>query len=286
MMKRRVNSGDSLLNDERLRKQVLEGRTLYAAVDVVSVLSDSQHPMELWGDLKQREPGLADAVTVIELDGSAEDALNVEGVFRLIQSMPGDRAERLRRWLASTARERMEETENPELAILRTQQAYQQHGYDKDWISKRLQSIGGRRELAREWYRRGIRQSDEFRNLTNELLGASFGMDVNTYRRYKGLWRSGQNLRDHMTDLEVALVSLGETVAANLHRQRRSNGFEALNADAKDAGTIVAGTRAEIERQTGHSVVSALNHAVYKPRCSAGDRPAAQQIQTRKDVAA
>jgi DNA-damage-inducible protein D len=287
MMKKRITNGVALLNDEQIRRVVVDQRTLFAAVDILKALADSDLPAELWSDLKQREPVLASHATTADFAGSAEDALDLEGVFRLIQSVPSDRAERLRQWLAKNARERLEEAENPELAILRTQKEYQQHGYDRDWISKRLQSIGGRRELASEWYRRGARESDEFRALTNELISASFGMDVNTYRRYKGLWRSGQNLRDHMTDLELALVSLGETVAANLHRQRRSNGFEALNADAKDAGTIVAGTRAEIERQTGHSVVSALNHVAYKPRRSANrPNPPQQQVESRKDVAA
>ncbi|HEX8524845.1 MAG TPA: hypothetical protein VF669_21515 [Tepidisphaeraceae bacterium] len=286
MSKRQFKKGVALLNDQRIRRAEVEGKTWYVAVDVVGVLSESEHAGELWSDLKQREPVLGRQALTVEFDGVAEEVLDVDGVLRLIQSVPSERAEQLRQWLAESGRQRLEEQENPELAILRTQKAYTQQGYNPDWISKRLQSIGGRRELAREWYRRGVRESDEFRALTNQLIGESFGMDVERYRRYKGLWRSGQNLRDHMTDLELALVSLGETVAANLHRRRRSNGFEALNADAKDAGSVVAGTRVEIERQIGQPVISAVNHVTYRPRVAPRRGVNAQQAETPKDIAA
>ena len=257
MTKRMFRNVDALLRDAAVGKRELEGQTVYLAADVAAALGGN------WDELKQKGELAHSLVGLGEL---REQALTLEGVLVLIQLVESEVAASLRRWLAKAGRERIEEAENPELAIARTQRAYQMKGYNPDWISKRLQSVGGRRALASEWYRRGVRESDDFRTLTNELVERGFGMDVNTYRRYKGLWRSGQNLRDHMTELELALVSLGETVAVNLHRERRSNGLEAVSADTRNAGEIVADTRQEIERQIGRSVVSALNHVDYSPR--------------------
>ena len=117
----------------------------------------------------------------------------------------------------------------------------------------------GNREADRR-YRRGVRESEQFRALTNEMFIAAFGMDVEAYRRYKGLFRTRENLRDHMTDIELSLVSLMETTIVELHRRRRSSGFEALLLDAKDAGKIGGRTRRDIESESGGPIVSAANH--------------------------
>jgi hypothetical protein len=194
------------------------------------------------------------------------EALDLEGVLRLVQSIGSPKAERIRTWLARNARERLEEAENPELAILRTRRAYEQEGYSRRWIDQRLRSVSARHELTGEWYRRGVRSSDEFRALTNELMQSAFGMNVESYRRYKGLYRTGENLRDHMTDLELALTSLGETTAAVMHRDRHTSGFDALLEDARVTGQIISKAREEIEHQTGRSVVSAVNHLPTHPR--------------------
>ena len=259
---------EAVLNDPRVRQVIHEGQTLYTAADLVGVLTDSQHPAELWNDLKTRHPAVAERIVRSNHDG--EDLLDLESVFRLIQSIESPRAERLKIWLAATARERIEEAQDPELALVRTRRAYEQQGYSRQWIDQRMRSVSARHELTGEWYRRGVRESEEFRALTNAMLQSAFGMDVEVYRRYKGLFRTGQNLRDHMTDLELALMSLGEIAAVELHRQRRSSGFDATLLDAKDTGRIIAGTRAEIERQTGRPVVSALNHL---PPRDQGPRP-------------
>jgi hypothetical protein len=147
-----------------------------------------------------------------------------------------------------------------ERLILRARRHYEHAGYSRLWIDQRMRSVSARHELTGEWYRRGVRESEHFRALTNELFVNAFGMDVEDYRRYKGLFRTKRNLRDHMTDLEMSLAALGETTAVELHRVRRSNGFEALLLDAKDAGLIVRKARHEIEGQLGRPVVSASNH--------------------------
>ena len=230
----------ALLADERIRHVIHDGRTVYAAADVVAVLAESEHPAEFWEDLKNHHPALADRAVVASFSGFDIDALDATGVFRLVQSLESPRAEKIKEWLAQTARERLEEAEDPELALLRTRQAYEQAGYSRQWIDQRMRAVSARHELTSEWYRRGVRDSGEFRTLTNLMMQAAFGMDVETYRRYKGLFRTGQNLRDHMTDLELALTTLGETAAVELARQRHSTGFEQLMVDAKETGRIMA----------------------------------------------
>ena len=276
MSTKRTNQGgiQGLLNDrERVRRVEQEGRALYAVVDVVAQLGDSRRPAEYWADLKLREPALAGLIEMAEFpvdpdlfdgpDGTARtealEAVTFDGVLRLVQSIPSSKAERVKRWLAATARERLEELENPELAVLRTRRLYEQKGYSRQWVDKRLRGVSARHELTGEWYKRGAAESDQYRALTNAIMEGAFGMDVEAYRQHKHLFKTGQNLRDHMTDLELALTSLGETVAVALHRDRRAQGFDELARDAKDAGEIVARTRGEIETRTGHKVVEQGN---------------------------
>ena len=153
-----------------------------------------------------------------------------------------------------------------ERLILRARRHYEREGYSRLWIDQRMRSVSARHELTSEWYRRGARDAEQFRALTNELFIAAFGMDVEAYRRYKGLFRTRENLRDHMTDIELSLVSLAETTTVELHRRRRSSGFEAMLLDAKDAGKIIARTRRDIEAESGGPVISAANHLPAHPR--------------------
>jgi DNA-damage-inducible protein D len=270
--KRSILGGiQGLLADGRVRRIEREGRTLYAVVDVIAALADSRRPAEYWADLKLREPALAGLVEAVEFTGVQNEptlvgdgsevleAATFDGVLRLVQSIPSAKAERIKRWLAATAKERLEEQENPELAVLRTRRLYEQRGYSRQWVDKRLRGVSARHELTGEWYKRGAAESDQYRALTNAIMEGAFGMDVEAYRNHKHLYKTGQNLRDHMTDLELALTALGETVAVALHRDRKTQGFEDLQRDAQDAGSIVAKTREEIEGKTGHAVVEAGN---------------------------
>jgi hypothetical protein len=284
------NPIETLLADERIRHVIHRGRTVYAAADVAGVLGESEHPAELWEDLKTHHPAVLDRIVLAELDGAEIEALDVAGVCRLAQALEGPRAERIKAWLAQTAQERFDEAEDPELALLRTRQAYEQAGYSRQWIDQRMRSVSARHELTGEWYRRGVRDSDEFRALTNLMMQSAFGMDVETYRRYKGLFRTGQNLRDHMSNLELALTTLAETTAVELARQRHSSGTEQLLLDARHTGQIIATTRGEIERQTGRPVVTAQNHLGPRPpRRSTGAAQApvsAGDMRRRREVAA
>jgi DNA-damage-inducible protein D len=263
----------SVLHDPRVRQVIHEGQTLFCAPDVVAVLSDGEQPIDAWEQLGAAHPQIVERIVMVAPSG---DMLDLEGVLRLIQAMAdtSPRIRRLKNQIAAAARDCFDEADDPEAALLRTRHAYEQQGRSRQWIDQRMRSVSARHELTSEWYRRGVRDGEQFRALTNEMMANAFGMDVESYRRYKGLFRTtGQNLRDHMTELELSLTALAETAAAELHRTRRSSGFDALLMDAKDSGKLIAQTRRAIEQQLGRSVVSAVNNlsdahprAPHRPR--------------------
>lgn len=238
---------DHLLQDERIRRTQLGERMLYSATDLISVLADCADPQAEWDELKSFEPSLRARCVRVEIAGAVEpqELLPLAGVMRLIQAIDSPRAERLRAWVAEVAAQHVEEDADPELAIQRMRQTYYSKGHARRWIDQRLRSISARHELVSEWYKRGVKQSAEFSALTNKLMEAAFGQNVNAYRRSHG---AGRNLRDHLGDMELSLLSLAETTAANLHRQRNSSGVEQLLRDVEDAGRIIGQARQQIVR--------------------------------------
>ena len=231
----------ALLTGDAVRRiEQPDGATLYAAIDVVTALTDAAAARGIWDQIKKHEPALAAQIHAAEFPADskkpeANEALPLEGLFRLIQSIPSPRAERLKNWLAQSARDHLLEAENPEMLALRARRIYEKRGYSRRWVDKRLRGVSARQELTGEWYRRGATDGEQFRDLTNRLMRRGFGMDVEQYRRYKNLHGS-QTLRDHMSDLELALTTLGETAAVALHQARDSNSFSDLRADTEDAG--------------------------------------------------
>jgi hypothetical protein len=165
--------------------------------------------------------------------------------------------EPLKRWLARVGKERIDEIENPELAMGRMQELYEKKGYPKEWLDKRLRGIAVRQDLTDEWKDRGASTSVEFAILTNEIMQGTFGLKVDEYKQVKALER--ENLRDHMTDIELILTMLAEATTTTLHRDRETKGIEPLRRDAKDGGAVAGRTRKDIERQTGKPVVSSGN---------------------------
>jgi hypothetical protein len=251
-----------ILSDPRVYQIQRDHQTWYSVAGVLEVLTESEDVKSLWEQMTQREPALAALSQPMPLASgdSAEkprtfEAMTFDGVMRLVQSVQSPRAERVKRWLVETARQRLEEAENPELAMLRARRLYEHRGYSRRWIDKRLRGVSARHELTSEWHRRGANEGEDYRALTNDLMKAAFGKDVEEYRRHKGLSFTAQNLRDHMTDLELALTSLAETTAAVLHRDRQSDGVQQLKTDVVDAGHIVSETISRIESQGGHTVV-------------------------------
>jgi DNA-damage-inducible protein D len=257
-----------LLDNPQIRKIHHEGQTCYSISDLIRILAETQYPDEYWTDLKRREPALETLEVWLEFEceGQVETIVTTDlaGVFRLIQSIPSPTAERMKRWLAESAVQRLEELENPELAVLRMRKSYEDKGYSRRWIDKRLRGISTRHEVTSEWARRGATQSDQYRALTNALMEGTFGMDVESARRYKNLQRPTQNLRDYMSDLELVLTSLGETAAVILHRNRGSNGFEELLADAIEAGQVAGQARTHIEQGSARRSKSAVESAARR----------------------
>jgi len=183
---------------------------------------------------------------------------NTKGIFRLIQSIPSPKAEPFKRWLAKVGYERVQEIENPELAQERMKKIYEQKGYPKDWIDKRLRGIAVRQTLTDEWKKRGAKENIEYAILTNEIMQGTFGMNVAEYKDFKNLKQ--ENLRDHMTDLELILTMLGEATTTKLTTDRNSKGFKKLRKDAKDGGKVAGRTRKDIERISKKKVISRKNY--------------------------
>ncbi|MHC1744986.1 MAG: BRO family protein [Syntrophobacteraceae bacterium] len=185
---------------------------------------------------------------------------NTAGIFRLIQSIPSPKAEPFKRWLARIGKERIDEIENPELAMARMQELYEKKGYPKEWIDKQLRGIAVRQDLTDEWKDRGASTRLEFAILTNDIMQGAFGLKVGEYKQVKDLER--ENLRDHMTDIELILTMLAEATTTTLHRDRDSQGMQPLRKAAKDGGAVAGRTRKDIERQTGKPVITPEN---FKP---------------------
>ncbi len=238
----------------------------FAIVDVVAVLTDSTDVRQYIKKMRSRDPMLdgnwgttCTPLRLLAPDGKlrATNCANTEGLFRIIQSIPSPQAEPFKRWLAQVGYERVKEIENPELAMGRMQDLYEQKGYPKEWIDKRLRGIAVRQDLTDEWKERGAASNKEFAILTNEIMHGAFDLKVDEYKQMKSLTR--ENLRDHMTDIELILTMLAEATTTKLHRDRDSQGIDPLKKDAKDGGAVAGRTRKDIEQQTGRPVISAEN---------------------------
>uniref|UniRef100_A0A831UBP3 Phage antirepressor protein n=1 Tax=Geobacter metallireducens TaxID=28232 RepID=A0A831UBP3_GEOME len=256
----------AVFEGREIRKTIYNGEWWFSVADVVEALTDSVDVRQYIKRMRQRDPELdsywGTICTPLELlapDGRIRktNCSNTEGLFRIIQSIPSPKAEPFKRWLARVGHERIQEIENPELAQERMKQLYEQKGYPKEWIDKRLRGIAVRQDLTDEWKVRGARSSREFAILTNEIMQGAFDLKVEEYKEVKGLKR--ENLRDHMTDMELILTMLAEATTTKLHRDRDSQGFEPLQKDARDGGAVAGRTREDIERQSGKPVVSGEN---------------------------
>jgi prophage antirepressor-like protein len=230
----------AVFEGKHIRKTIHEGEWWFAVIDVVELLTESSIPKRYWSDLKKKivSEGFTEThekivrLKMLAPDGKQRltDCANTETMFRIIQSIPSPKAEPFKRWLARVGHERIREIENPELAQERMKQLYEQKGYPKEWIDKRLRGIAIRQDLTDEWQNRGAKNSLEYAILTNEIMQGAFDLKVDEYKAVKGLER--ENLRDHMTDIELILTMLAEATTTKLHRDRDSQGFEPLKKDA------------------------------------------------------
>ena len=190
------------------------------------------------------------------------DCANTETLLRIVQSVPSKNAEHFKRWLARVGYERIQEIENPELAQDRAKEYYELKGYPKEWIDKRLRGIAVRQELTDEWKKRGIEEQREFAILTNEISQATFGVPINIHKEIKSLDPKfkNQNLRDHMTDLELIFSMLGERLTTEATRKRDAKYFPENLEVAKEGGTVAGRARKDAEKTFGIKVVSTQNY--------------------------
>ncbi len=245
-----------------------EQKWYFAVVDVVDVLTDSARPRKYWADLKKKlvEEGYVEVsekigqLKMVAQDGKMRltDVADMETLLRIIQSIPSPKAEPFKRWLAQVGYERIEEVENPELAVERMKELYRAKGYDEDWIEKRLQSIVVRNQLTDEWQQRGVSPGKEYGVLTSVISVHTFDVTPNEHKNRKGLKK--ENLRDHMTPLELVFTMLGEASTTEITRRSDAQGFEQNQVAARTGGEVAGNARRELEAKTGVPVVSRQNY--------------------------
>ena len=245
-----------------------EKKWYFSIQDVLEVLTDSSDSKQYVKKLKSRDPLLhanwGTICTPVEMtaaDGRKRkiQAANAEGLFRLIQSIPSPKAEPFKRWLAKVGYERLQEIENPELATTRIKEIYRQKGYSDAWIEKRMRGIAVRDELTDEWKKRGVKQQTEYAILTAEISNATFGMTPTEYRKHKSLTQPADNLRDHMTDLELIFTMLGEASTTEIARNTDAQGFPQNKRAARHGGTVAGNARRELESKSGRKVSTSEN---------------------------
>lgn len=243
----------------------------YAIIDVIEVLTESIDPGRYWRNLKQKrltkeEASIETLASIVQLKLQARDnrfrltdLCNRKTLLRIIQSIPSPHAESFKLWLAEVGNERIAEVENPELALKRVRATYRAKGYDEQWIKERIRNDLIRNDLTDEWKFRGAEDGREYAVLTNEIHTGTFALAVQAHKTYK-LLPPEENLRNHMTPIELALLSLSEASCIEFHRDRDSQGFPDLQRDAKDAGEIGGDARKLIEQRMQKSVVSSNNY--------------------------
>ncbi len=263
-----------VFQDKQIRRTWMNGQWYFSIADVVEFLTDSVDVRQYIKRMRQRDPLLnrnwgtiCTPVAMVAADGRRRSvqAADVKGLFRIIQSIPSPKAEPFKQWLAQVGYERVQEIENPELAQERMKAIYEAKGYPKDWIDKRLRGIAIRQNLTDEWKERGIKEEKDFAILTAEIARATFGVTPSEHRAIKGLTKKGQNLRDHMTDLELIFTMLGERVTTEISQQEKPDTFAKSKQVARRGGNVAGVARKETERELGHSVVSGQNFLDKNP---------------------
>ena len=235
----------------------------FSVVDIVQVLTDSADAKQYIKKMRARDPELdskwGTICTPVEMrafDGKRRkvQAADLQGIFRLIQSIPSKKAEPVKQWLAKLGEQRIDQMIDPELTFQMAVEDYRRQGYSDKWINERMRSIEMRKELTDEWHRAGITEQKDFAILTNVLTQAWSGMTTGEYKRHKGLTK--ENLRDNMTNVELALNTLAEVTATEISRQRNPKGMAQSRQTAKEGGEVARNARADIESRLGHSVIS------------------------------
>ena len=283
----------ALFQRKEIRRTIHNGEWWFVITDIIAALTDSPNPSGYLKDMRRRDPALADLfdkgggqiapplALPFETAGGTQRILawNTEGIFRLIQSVPSPKAEPFKRWMARVGYERIQEIENPEIATKRVRAIYKAKGYSDDWIEKRMRSIAIRDELTDEWKKRGVKEQLDYAILTAEISKATFGMTPTDYANFKGLKR--ENLRDHMTDLELIFSMLGEASTTEIARNRDALGFDENKTAAREGGEVAGEARRDLERKSGRRVSTRENHLALTQSAQSPTKPRRKKL---KDV--
>lgn len=262
-----MESNIAVFRGKEVRRILHNDEWWFSVSDVVEALTDSADPKQYIKKMRKRDPDLnsywgtiCTPLEILAPDGKIREThcANTEGIFRIIQSIPSPKAEPFKRWLAKVGYERVQEIENPELATKRTRALYKAKGYSDDWIEKRMRGIAIREELTDEWKKREVKEKREYEILTAEIAKAAFGITPGTHKKLKGLKR--ENLRDHMTDLELIFSMLGEAATTEITRVDDAKGFHESKHSARKGGEVAGKARDDLEKKTGKRVVSRENY--------------------------
>jgi len=258
----------AIFRGKGIRKTIYRNEWWFSVIDVVETLTGTDRPRKYWNDLKKKliKEGyieVSEKIGQLKLeapDGKLRetDCANTETVFRIIQTIPSPKAEPFKRWLARVGYERVQEIEDPELATKRTRALYKAKGYSDDWIEKRMRGIQVREQLTNEWKNREVGRDREYAILTAEISKATFGMTPSQYKKFKNLKR--ENLRDHMTDLELIFSMLGEASTTEIASNKNTQGFLQNKTAAQQGGNVAGNARKELERKSGKRVSTKQNY--------------------------
>ena len=256
----------AVFRSREIRKTIHKNEWWFVIRDVVVALTDSAQPEGYIKDMRRRDAELskgwgqiATPLSVQTIGGIQKiNCANTEGIFRIIQSIPSPKAEPFKLWLAKVGYERVKEIEDPEIATKRTRALYKAKGYSDDWIEKRMRGIAIREELTDEWKKHNVKEEKEYEILTAEISKAAFGMTPSQYKKLKSLKR--ENLRDHMTDLELIFSMLGEASTTQITRVEHPNGFFENKNVARRGGNVAGIARKKLEQETHRKVISRENY--------------------------
>ena len=255
----------ALFQENKVRRQWHENEWWFVINDVIQVLTDTANVKQYWKDMKKRDPDLfkggvkISTPLSIETEGGKQkmNCANTDGVLRLIMSVPSPKAEPFKLWLAQVGKERLEEIENPELAAERSMDYYRLKGYPDEWIERRYQSIEARKRLTDEWKKRGVKEGHEYSILTAEIAKATFGVSPSQHARLKNLEK--ENLRDHMTPLELIFTALSEEATRLNAMNSDAQGFNENHEAAQKGGNAAGEARKRFEAVQNVTVLSSEN---------------------------
>jgi DNA-damage-inducible protein D len=254
----------AVFEQKPIRRIEFEGEMWFSIIDIIEILVDSTNPQSYWGKLKEREPQLLTICQKFKFqaaDGKqrATECANTEGVFRIIMSVPSPQAEPLKLWLAETGKQAIIETQNPELGIERMTEIYKAKGYSTEWVGHRLKTIEVRKELTDTWKERGVKDNKDFSVLTATIAKGTFGLNPSEHKKLKGLEKPSQELRDHMTPLELIFTALSEETTRLFVINDDAQGFNENHDAAQKGGKAMGKARQNYEKETGLKVVSNAN---------------------------